>query len=116
MLEGRWHDALKYARWYPFEFLYQLLAWCEKEFPDLALGALVGAFALVGLTGSTTRRPGAYLLLAVLIAAPILKGLAAPEPPLVVHEGSISFTCWRSSSWLPSSASSNCGGSSGQPG
>jgi hypothetical protein len=91
MLEGRWHDALQYARWYPFEFLYQLLAWCEKEFPDLALGALVGAFALVGLTGSTNRRPGAYLLLAVLIAAPILKGLAAPEPPLVVHEGRYLF-------------------------
>jgi len=91
MLEGRWHDALNYARWYPFEFLYQMLAWCEKEFPDLALGALVGAFALVGFTGSTTRRPGAYLLLTVLVAAPILKGLAAPEPPLMVHEGRYLF-------------------------
>lgn len=92
MLEGRWHDALNDMRWYPFEFLYQLLAWCEKEFPDLALGALVGAFVLVGFTGSTApRRSGAYLLLAVLIASPMLKGLVAPEPPLMVHEGRYLF-------------------------
>ena len=91
LLEGRWHDALKDMRWYPFEFLFQLLSWCEKEFPDLALGALVGACALVGLTGSTTRKPGGYLLVAVLVAAPLLKGLVAPEPPLMVHEGRYLF-------------------------
>jgi hypothetical protein len=91
LLEGRWHDALMDTRWYPFEFLYQLLAWCEKEFPDLALGALVGAFSLVGFTGTAARRPGAYLLLTVLVAAPMLKGLVAPQPPLTVHEGRYLF-------------------------
>lgn len=91
MLEGRWHDALKDTRWYPFEFLIQLLSWCEKEFPDLALGALVGACALLGFTGSTTRKPGGYLLVVVLLAAPVLKGLVAPEPSLMVHEGRYLF-------------------------
>jgi hypothetical protein len=91
MLEGRWHDALKDLRWYPFEFLYELLSWCEKEFPDLALGALVGAFALVGFTGSTLRKPGSYLLVTVLLAAPVLKGIVAPEPPIMVHEGRYLF-------------------------
>jgi arabinofuranosyltransferase len=92
LMEGRWHDALRDARWYPFEFLFQLLAWCEKEFPDLGLGALIGACALLGLTGGTAdRRQGAYLVLVVLIASPMLKGLGAPEPPLMVHDGRYLF-------------------------
>lgn len=92
LMEGRWHDALMDARWYPFEFLYQLLAWCEKEYPDLALGALVGACALLGLTGGTAnQRRGSYLLVITFVASPMLKGLGAPEPPLIVHEGRYLF-------------------------
>lgn len=92
LMEGRWHDALVAAGWYPVEFVYQLLTWCESEYPDLALGALVGAFALVGVTGSAVdQRRGAYLLVAILIVAPLLKGLGAPEPPLLVHDGRYLF-------------------------
>ena len=92
LLEGRWYDALVAAGWYPVEFVYQLLTWCESEYPDLALGALVGALALVGVTGSAVdQRRGAYLLVAILIVAPLLKGLGAPEPPLLVHDGRYLF-------------------------
>jgi len=56
LMEGRWHDALRDARWFPIEYVYQLLAWCEKEFPDIGLGALVGACALLGLVGPTATR------------------------------------------------------------
>jgi hypothetical protein len=92
LMEGRWHDALRDARWFPIEYVYQLITWCEKEFPDIALGALVGACALLGLVGTTTsRRQGSYLVLAVLVACPMLKGLVAPEPPLTVHDGRYLF-------------------------
>jgi arabinofuranosyltransferase len=92
LMEGRWHDAWVAAGWYPIEFLYQLLTWCESEYPDLALGALVGALALIGLTGdSASRRRGSYLLVAILIVAPLVKGLGAPEPPLLVHDGRYLF-------------------------
>jgi hypothetical protein len=92
LMEGRWHDALRDARWFPIEYVYQLLAWCEKEFPDIGLGALVGACALLGLVGPTaTRRQGAYLVLTVFVASPVLKGLVAPEPPLTVHDGRYLF-------------------------
>jgi hypothetical protein len=92
LLEGRWHDAWVAAGWYPVEFLYQLLTWCESEYPDLALGALVGALALIGVTGDhASRRRGSYLLVAILIVAPLVKGLGAPEPPLLVHDGRYLF-------------------------
>ncbi len=92
LMEGRWHDALVATGWYPIEFVYQLLTWCESEYPDLALGALVGAFALIGATGdSANRRRGSYLLVVILIVAPLLKGLVAPEPPLLVHDGRYLF-------------------------
>ncbi len=92
LMEGRWHDALRDARWFPIEYVYQLLTLCEKEFPDIGLGALVGACALLGLIGSTaTRRQGGYLVLAVFVASPLLKGLVAPEPPLTVHDGRYLF-------------------------
>jgi arabinofuranosyltransferase len=92
LMEGRWYDALVAAGWYPIEFVYQLLTWCESEYPDLALGALVGALALTGATGdSANRRRGSYLLVAILIAAPLVKGLGAPEPPLLVHDGRYLF-------------------------
>ena len=51
MMEGRWHDALLDARWFPIEYVYQLLTLCEKEFSDIGLGALVGACAPLGLVG-----------------------------------------------------------------
>jgi hypothetical protein len=92
LMEGRWHDALVAAGWYPIEFVYQLLTWCESEYPDLALGALVGALALIGATGdSASRRRGSYVLVLILIVAPFLKGLVAPEPPLLVHDGRYLF-------------------------
>ena len=92
LMEGRWYDALAATSWYPIEFVYQLLTWCEKEFPDLALGALVGALALIGALGDhANRRRGSYLLVVILILAPLIKGLVAPEPPLLVHDGRYLF-------------------------
>jgi arabinofuranosyltransferase len=92
IMEGRWHDALRDAQWFPIDYVYQLLTWCEKEFPDVALAGLVGACALLGMiTAAAPRRSGAYLIVAVLIASPVLKGLGAPEPPLMVHEGRYVF-------------------------
>jgi hypothetical protein len=91
LMEGRWHDAWLAARWYPIEFVYQLLTWGEREHPDLALGALLGALALLGATGKAPLRRGGYLLVVLLLVAPFLKGLGAPEPPLLVHEGRYLF-------------------------
>jgi arabinofuranosyltransferase len=91
LMEARWHAAWVDAWRYPPEFLYQLLGWFEDEFPDLALTSLVGAAALVGLTGNKDRARGGYLLVALLVVAPLVKALAAPEPPLLVHEGRYVF-------------------------
>jgi arabinofuranosyltransferase len=90
LMEGRWHDAWVGAWHYPQRFIYLLLTWCETEYPDLALAALAGAAALAGLFGDRSR-PGGYLLVAILVAAPIVKALGAPEPPLLVHEGRYVF-------------------------
>lgn len=91
LMEGRWHGALVDAWWYPPQFLYQLLGWFETEFPDLALTALVGAAALLGLTRRPDVPRGAWLLPALIVAAPLVKALVAPEPPLLVHEGRYVF-------------------------
>jgi len=92
LMEGRWHDAFVAAAWYPIDFVYQLLTWCESEYPDLALGALMGTLALIGAVGDpANRRRGSYLLVAILVVAPFLKGIVAPEPPLLVHDGRYLF-------------------------
>ena len=91
LLEGRWHDAWLAAWRYPPRFLYEVLAWCETEVPDLALGSLVGALALLGLTANPRRRAGGYLVVVLLVVAPLAKAVAAPEPPLLVHEGRYVF-------------------------
>ena len=33
LMEARWHDALVATGWYPIEFVYQLLTWCESDTP-----------------------------------------------------------------------------------
>jgi arabinofuranosyltransferase len=91
LMEGRWRDAWLDVWRYPPQFLYELLVWCEAQVPDLALGALVGALALLGLTANPRRRSGGYLLVTLLVVAPIVKALVAPEPPLLVHEGRYVF-------------------------
>jgi arabinofuranosyltransferase len=91
LMEGRWHDAWVDAWRYPQQFFYLLLTWTETEYPDLGLGALVGAAALTGVFGDRPQRRGAYLLVVILVAAPIIKALGAPQPPLLVHEGRYLF-------------------------
>ena len=91
LMESRWHDAWSAAWLYPQRFVYLLLSWCEREYPDVALGALIGACVLLGAIGDRPRRRGGYLLVAVLLLAPVLKGFAAPEPTLLVHEGRYVF-------------------------
>ena len=59
LMEGRWHDAWVDAWRYPQQFPYLLLTWTETEYPDLGLGALVGAAALTGLLGDRQQRRGA---------------------------------------------------------
>jgi len=53
--------------------------------------AVAALQAFTGLAAHARLRFLFAWLLAVLIAAPILKGLAAPEPPLMVHEGRYLF-------------------------
>ncbi len=91
LMEGRWHDAWVDAWRYPQQFFYLLLTWTETEYPDLGLGALVGAAALTGLFGDRPQRRGAYLLVVILVAAPTIKAFAAPQPPLLVHDGRYLF-------------------------
>ena len=91
LMEGRWHDAWIDAWYYPQRYFYQLLTWAETEFPDLGLTALVGTAVLTGLVANRPQRRGAYVVVAILLAAPIIKALGAPEPPLLVHEGRYVF-------------------------
>ena len=87
LMEGRWHDAWMDARLYPHRFVYLLAGFCETEYPDLAFGAGVGALTLLGLIRNGTQQRGGYVLVAMLLLAPVLKGLAAPQPWFLVHEG-----------------------------
>ena len=100
LMEGRWHDALVAAGWYPVEFVYQLLTWCESEYPDLALGALVGAFALVGATGNATTR-GEAPTCSLRFSSPrrSSRDWSRPSRRCWSTMAGISFTCWRSSWW-----------------
>ena len=91
LMEGRWQDAWVDAWHYPQRFFYRFLTWTETEYPDLGLGALVGAAVLTAMFSSRPQRRGAYLLVAILVAAPIMKALGAPEPTLLVHEGRYVF-------------------------
>lgn len=86
LMEYRLGDAWEAATRYPLDFVNLLLHWSEGQSMFFFLALLVGALALTGVLDGT-RRAGAGMLVAVFLLSPFLKGLAAPEPPLLVHEG-----------------------------
>jgi arabinofuranosyltransferase len=86
LAEGRLTDALLDAVRYPVNLLGDSIRWQASHDGLLFGAALVGLLALAGALGSPAPS-GGRALLAVLILSPIAKGLAAPQPPLLVHDG-----------------------------
>lgn len=85
LAEGRPRDALMDAFRYPVNTLGNLV-WWQAEHGGLLFGAaLVGVLALVGAIGEAP--PGGRTLLAVVTLTPLAKGLVAPQPLMLVHDG-----------------------------
>ena len=85
--EGRWEDALWAAARYPPLFVEQYLKWVSAHVLLLAFGLPVGILALTGVLTHLPPVPGRWLIAMLPLAAAFLKGLLAPEPPLLVHDG-----------------------------
>lgn len=83
---GRWSDALYDAVRFPFRFLDDIVRWLAEQGPWLFGAAVPGVLAALGRFGPPVR-PGAGAILAILLVAPVAKGLVAPEPVLLVHDG-----------------------------
>jgi arabinofuranosyltransferase len=86
LAEGRPLDALEDALKYPLRFLEHVVHWQTMQLVGLFGGALAGVLALLGLLGRAAP-PGGRLIVAILVAMPVLKALGAPEPPILVHDG-----------------------------
>lgn len=85
LAEGRPEDAWDAAVTYPLEFVNTLLLWSHGQSAFFFLTLLVGALAMTGVLGPPLH--GAGLLVLVFLVAPAAKGLVAPQPPLLVHDG-----------------------------
>lgn len=86
LAEGRPLDALLDAARYPLNLLGDSIWWQASHDGLLFGAALAGVLALAGALGQA-RSPGGRALLAVLVLTPIVKGLVAPQPPMLVHDG-----------------------------
>ena len=86
LAEGRTLDALLDLVRYPINLLGDAIWWLASHDGLLFGGALVGLLALAGGLGHAAPR-GGRALLAVLVFTPIAKGLVAPQPPMLVHDG-----------------------------
>lgn len=85
--EGRGKDALWAAAHYPRLFVEQYFRWASSHLLLLVFGLPVGLLALTGVMAHQPAVPGRWLVALVPITAAFLKGLLAPEPPLLVHDG-----------------------------
>lgn len=86
LAEGRTLDALLDVGRYPLNLLGDAIRW-QATHDGLLFGAsLVGILALLGVLGHPAPA-GGRALLAVLVLTPIVKGLVAPQPPMLVHDG-----------------------------
>ncbi len=86
LAEGRYFDALIDVARYPLNLLGDSVRWQAAQDGLLFGAAIVGVLALLGALGQAAP-PGGRALLAVLIMSPIAKGIVAPQPPMMVHEG-----------------------------
>ena len=86
LAEGRRFDALLDLGRYPINLLGDAIWWLASHDGLLFGAALVGALALTGGFGNAAPR-GGRAVLAVLVFTPIAKGVVAPQPPMLVHDG-----------------------------
>lgn len=86
LAEGRPLDALLDIGRYPLNLLGDSIWWHASHDGLLFGGALVGVLLLIGALGQAAP-PGGRALLAVLVFTPIAKGLIAPQPVMLVHDG-----------------------------
>jgi arabinofuranosyltransferase len=86
LAEGRPFDALIDAARYPWNLLGDSVWWQASHDGLLFGAALPGMLLLAGGLGQAAPR-GGRALLAVLVFTPIAKGLVAPQPPMLVHDG-----------------------------
>jgi hypothetical protein len=86
LAEGRYADALMDVWRYPLNLLGDAVRWQATQDGLLFGAAIVGILALAGALGHPAPR-GGRALLAVLAISPVAKGLVAPQPPMMVHEG-----------------------------
>ena len=82
--EGRFSDAALDAARYPVNLTGELVWWLAAHGGLLFGAALPGVLALLRPTDG--KRPG-LAVLGVLVATPLAKGLVAPQPILLVHDG-----------------------------
>ena len=83
---GRWGDAAYDAVRFPFRFLDDSVRWQAEHGMWLFGAAIPGVLAALGRLGHAAPH-GGRAVLAILLLAPIIKGLVAPEPMLLVHDG-----------------------------
>jgi hypothetical protein len=85
LAEGRLLDALLDVFRYPVNILGDAIWWQASHGGLLFGAALVGVLLLAGALGE--RPAGGRALLAVVVLTPMAKGLVAPQPPMLVHDG-----------------------------
>jgi hypothetical protein len=83
---GHWSDALWDAVRFPFRFLDDSVRWQAEQGMWLFGAAVPGVLAALGRLGRPAP-PAGPAILGILLAAPAIKGLVAPEPVLLVHDG-----------------------------
>ena len=86
LAEGRPLDALLDVARYPVNLLGDAIRWQASHDALLFGVALLGLLALVGALGRPAPA-GGLAVLAVLVLTPIAKGLVAPQPVMLVHDG-----------------------------
>ena len=86
LAEGRPLDALMDVARYPLNLLGDSIWWQASHGGLLFGAALPGMLLLLGGLGQSAPR-GGRALLAVLVFTPIAKGLVAPQPVMLVHDG-----------------------------
>ena len=86
LAEGRPLDALIDAGRYPLNLLGDAIRWQASHDGLLFGAALAGVLALAGAWAQPAPR-GGRALLAVLLLTPMAKGLVAPQPVMLVHDG-----------------------------